>query len=94
MITLCCRFMFIQYRPGIASMISYPYEEYEKHEVPFKCRFNQTMSIGSNEGYARISGNETVLRDAVAAFGPVAFVMNANLGSFTFYRQIFSLIEI
>lgn len=81
--------MYIQYQPGIASESSYPYEEDVQHDYIYKCRYNRQTSIGTTTGYARIRpGNETLLRDVVAAVGPVSFSMNSEPASFLFYGYV------
>lgn len=78
--------MYIQYQPGIASEDSYPYEERAKHDDIYKCRYTDLTSIGTTTGYARIRpGNETLLRDVVAAVGPVSFAMNSSPESYLYY---------
>lgn len=78
--------MYIMYQPGIASQESYPYQEDVKHDDVYKCRYNGLSSIGTTTGYARIRpGNETLLRDVVAAVGPVSFAMNPSPESYLYY---------
>jgi hypothetical protein len=80
------RYMYIMLQPGIASSESYPYVEDIAHDVTYKCRYNRLTSIGTTTGYARIAPlNETLLKDVVAAVGPVAFAMNGALDSYLFY---------
>jgi len=76
--------MYIQYQPGIAAEDSYPYEA---NDVSYACRYKSDSSVGSTTGYARIlPGNETLLKDVVAAVGPVAFGLNAETNTFLSYR--------
>lgn len=78
--------MYTQFQPGIASGESYPYEERVKHDDIYKCRYNRLTSIGATTGYARIRpGNETLLRDVVAAVGPVSFAMNSSPQTYLSY---------
>jgi cathepsin L len=81
--------MYIKYQPGIANGSLYPYQEDIKHNEIYSCRYNQTTSIGTTFGYARLfpPGNETFLRDFVASVGPVAFGMNGGLDTFVFYSS-------
>lgn len=79
--------MYVQYKPGIHSSETYPYEEDVEHEDVFKCRYNQSLSVGTIRGYGRIMpGDEELLKNVVANVGPVAFGMNAALQTFIFYR--------
>lgn len=78
--------MYILYQPGIASEESYPYEETYQHDIPFKCRYNKSTTIGTTTGYARMRPlNETLLKNAVA-INPVSVALNAELDTFLFYR--------
>jgi len=80
--------MYMQYQPGIASDEDYPYQENVKHAGTYPCRYNSSTSIGATRGYARVKAdNETLLKDVVAAVGPVAFAFNASLDSFLFYKN-------
>lgn len=76
--------MYIHYQPGIASEESYPYG---LNNVAYQCRYKADTSVGSTKGYARIlPGNETLLKDVVAAVGPVSFGLNAETNTFLTYR--------
>jgi Papain family cysteine protease len=78
--------MYVQYQPGISSAASYPYMEDVRHKEPYKCQYQQASSIGSTTGYGRIRpGNETLLRDVVAAVGPVVFALNSEVETFLNY---------
>lgn len=86
--------MNIQYSPGIPRSIDYPYQELEDHSLPFKCRFNRTLSVGSTKGYGRIRPlNEDLLKDVVAT-RPVAMAFNAAENSFLFYKLVKKLFDI
>lgn len=80
--------MYIQFQPGLASQESYPYEEVVARGSDVgKCRYQQETSIGITTGYARVlPGNETLLRDVVAAVGPVSVAMNGAVNPFYFYK--------
>lgn len=78
--------MSIQYQPGVPGSISYPYEEYENRNEIKKCRYNHTTSLGTTKGYGRIAPlDETLLRDVVAAVGPVSFALNSALDTFLYH---------
>jgi len=78
----------MQYQPGISNINDYPYQENERHDGTYACRYNSSTSIGATRGYARIPpGNETLLRDVVAAVGPVAFAMNGSPEKFIYYKS-------
>lgn len=84
--------MYIQYAPGIASSEAYPFEELYEHKDIYKCRYNSSTSVGQTVGYARVPpGNETLLRDAIASIGPIAFALNAALDSFLYYKYVENL---
>lgn len=73
---------------GIETSETYPYAEEYMHEEPFPCKFNSSNSVGKITGYYRLRPkNETLLRDVVAAVGPVAFAFCATLDSFIYYDQ-------
>jgi hypothetical protein len=79
-------YMYIQYQPGLADAQSYPFKENAPNEGSFKCEYQDTTTIGTTTGYARIRPyNETLLRDVVANVGPVAFAMNSEIDTFLFY---------
>lgn len=65
--------MNVQYAPGIPSSDTYPYAEVEADPPIRKCRYNQKTSVGVTTGYGRIQPlNETLLKDVIAAQGPVS----------------------
>lgn len=74
---------------GIQETKDYPYDDYYPHSGIYPCRFNSTLSIGKVvSGYIRIRPyNETLLRDVVAAHGPVSFAFSASLESYWFYQS-------
>lgn len=78
--------MNIQYAPGIPSMGTYPYQEGVAHKGRYPCRYNRTTSAGTTTGYARIKSNETILKDVIAAVGPVTFAMNGAQDGFLYYK--------
>lgn len=74
--------MYIKFNNGISSSEEYPYQGNDS----FSCRFKASSVVGTTTGYTRIPrGNETLLKDIVAAVGPVAFGMDASLASFSSY---------
>jgi hypothetical protein len=84
---MAAAYMYILYQPGIASLESYQYQEFNQHDDVYKCRYDVATSVATTTGYSRIlPGNETLLKDVVAAVGPVAFGMNSAPPTFLFYR--------
>lgn len=71
---------------GIQTLDSYPYLEDVPHTNIYRCKYNYTNSVGKIKGHYRLRPkNETLLRDVVAAIGPVAFAFYGSLDSFSYY---------
>lgn len=65
--------MNIQYAPGIPSSDAYPYAEFDNNPPIRSCRYDRSTSVGVTTGYGRIKPlNETLLKDVIAAQGPVS----------------------
>jgi len=79
-------YMYVYGNDGIANVDSYPNQEQTEHNGTYSCRYNPTSRAATTTGYFRIRpGNETLLRDVVAAKGPVAAAMDGTMHSFYFY---------
>jgi len=77
-------YMYMMFQPGIASEESYPYHV---NGTPGKCEYNQSTTVGSTTGYARLRpGNETLMKDVVAANGPIAISISLEAETFFFYK--------
>ena len=68
---------------GINAASAYPMED-----AQFRCRYNSTISKARVKTYVVVPpGNETLLRDVVAAVGPVAIGMHGSLNTFYSYSN-------
>lgn len=71
---------------GIQNDTTYPYQEDVPHVGIYPCRSNLTKKVATDSGYWRIRpGNETLLRDVIAAKGPVAAALYGSMDSFYYY---------
>ncbi|XP_062854203.1 cathepsin S, ortholog 1 [Trichomycterus rosablanca] len=75
-------FSYIQQNNGIDSAWYYPYEAREG-----SCRYSSENKAGHCTGFWILPRNESVLRLAVAAVGPVSVGINAKLPSFHRYKS-------
>ena len=68
---------------GINGAKTYPMED-----TQFRCRYNSTLSLAKMKTFVIIPpGNETLLRDIVAAVGPVSIGMHGSLNTFYSYSN-------
>ncbi|KAG5669354.1 hypothetical protein PVAND_017242 [Polypedilum vanderplanki] len=73
---------------GIESDETYPYNEFnESIAKTFQpCKYNRSRSVATVIGYSRIrSNNPELIKNAIAAVGPVAASMNGAIPSFAYY---------
>uniref|UniRef100_A0A8C4NJR7 Peptidase C1A papain C-terminal domain-containing protein n=1 Tax=Eptatretus burgeri TaxID=7764 RepID=A0A8C4NJR7_EPTBU len=76
-------FEYIEWQRGIESDSSYRYEGED-----LKCRFNKSLVAAKCKGFRRIqSRNETALKIAVAAIGPISVAIDASSILFQFYKS-------
>uniref|UniRef100_H2ZJP9 Cathepsin L n=1 Tax=Ciona savignyi TaxID=51511 RepID=H2ZJP9_CIOSA len=76
-------FNYIKLQGGIDTEAYYPYEA--KND---KCRYNKTDVGATDVGYKDIaSGDEEMLKEAVATRGPISVAIDASHQSFQFYSN-------
>lgn len=79
-------YMYVQ-EEGIEEEKTYPYQEDTLHESTFPCHFNSSNSVGTIKGFYRMRPkNEKLVKDVLAAYGPIGFSFNGSLESFLFYQ--------
>lgn len=61
-------FKYVEENPGLMLARDYPLGEFQ-----YPCKYNKTMSAIDVEGYKYLpSGDEELLKDAIAALGPIS----------------------
>jgi C1A family cysteine protease len=79
-------YMYIYGNDGIQSESTYPYQEGVEHSGIYPCRYNRSNRVAKASGYWRLRPlNETLLKNVIAAKGPVAAAMYGSMESFYFY---------
>ena len=75
---------YIRGTRGISSAAKYPYKARDN----LQCTYNSTFSVASIMSYTLIPPrNETLLKQAVAAIGPISISIDASLSSFQSYKS-------
>lgn len=75
---------FIKSQQGISPASSYSYIGYQN----LVCKFNSSNKLANVTDYIEVmSGNETLLRDALAFLGPLAVAVDASLLTFQNYKS-------
>lgn len=76
-------FGYVQENKGIDTEESYPYEGRDG-----KCRFKKKNVGATDRGFIDIeSGNEEVLKEAVATIGPISVAIDASGDKFQMYEK-------
>ena len=81
-------FKYIQDTKGIDTERSYPYVSGKTGVMQKECHFNKSTISTTETGWVLIPGkNEDALALAVAAHGPITFIMDASSFGFNYYSH-------
>lgn len=85
-------YMYVYGNGGIQTDPTYPYQEAVQHSDIYPCRSQQLNNSATTTGYMRIASKnvteaEIILKNTIAARGPVAAAVYGSLDTFYFYYR-------